>query len=410
MSKIETLIKKLPKTDLHVHLDGSLRYSTLIDIAKKKKITLPSYTEDGLRKLVFKENYSSVGEYLKGFAFTVAVMQDAESLERIAYELAYDNFEEGVRYIEPRFAPQLHVNPNLGIEDVLRAANKGLLRAKKEINSRKEIKNGYEPPFEYGIIACALRMFNEHFSSYYKTLLEAHKFAPFEEVAAAASLELARAIVKIRDETDIPIVGIDLAGEEEGFPAEVHYEAYRYAHKNFMHKTVHAGEAFGPPSIFQAITDTYADRIGHGVNVFRHDLVNLPTEKERKSYTDALAQFIAERRITIEVCLTSNLQTNPEISSIKEHPFRQMNEARLSTTFCTDNRLVSSTTVTNEIMKAVETFNITPTELKNIIIYGFKRSFFPGSYLEKRKYVRQIINYYDVIASREAAWQSPASK
>ena len=395
-------IRKLPKTDLHVHLDGSLRLSTLIELARKYKISLPSYTQEGLSRMVFKENYASLAEYLKGFAFTAAVMQTKESLERGGYELAMDSFDEGIRYIEPRFAPQLHVNPDLTIEGVMKAVASGLERAKKEINSKKAIKDGKEPSFEYGIIGIALRMFNEHFSSYYKTLMSAHRFAPFEEISALASLDLARALVTIRDKTGIPITGIDLAGEEEGYPAETHYEAYRYAHKNFMHKTVHAGEAFGPPSIFQAITDTYADRIGHGVNIFRHDLINLPTEAERKHYTEGLAQFIAERRITIEVCLTSNLQTNPEIRTLKDHPFRKMFDAKLSTTFCTDNRLVSNTTVTDEILKAVEAFKIPPERLRDIIIYGFKRSFHPGSYLEKRKYVRKVIDYYDTVANELA--------
>ena len=156
-------IRSLPKTDLHCHLDGSLRLSTLIEIAKNQKITLPSQTEDGLKELVFKDRYKDLVEYLQGFQYTVAVMQTPETLERISYELALDAFAEGVRYIEPRFAPQLHVNASLPIDEVLKSVAKGFNRAKKEINGLPEIKSGNEPPFEYGIIGCALRMFTEHF-------------------------------------------------------------------------------------------------------------------------------------------------------------------------------------------------------------------------------------------------------
>ena len=132
-------IRAIPKTDLHVHLDGSLRIPTLIEIAKERGVKLPSYTESGLRELVFKDKYKNLEEYLQGFAYTCAVMQDSESIERIAYELAIDCFNDGVRYIEPRFAPQLHVGDNFSMEDVLKAADRGLARAKKEINSKKEI-------------------------------------------------------------------------------------------------------------------------------------------------------------------------------------------------------------------------------------------------------------------------------
>ncbi|PIR18027.1 MAG: adenosine deaminase [Deltaproteobacteria bacterium CG11_big_fil_rev_8_21_14_0_20_49_13] len=398
-ANLANVIKKLPKTDLHVHLDGSLRIPTLIELAKKYKITLPSYTEEGLRKQVFKDKYESLGEYLKGFAFTCAVMQTEEALERIAYELAMDNFAEGVRYIEPRFAPQLHVSPNLSIEQILSSVNKGLERAAKEINSKKEIKEGKEPPFAYGIIGSALRMFRKNFSYYYKNFLEAHEYSPKEEAYSLAAMELVRAMVKTRDELGIPIVGFDLAGEEVGYPAEDYKKAAQFAHKNFMQKTIHAGEAYGPPSIFQAVTDLYADRLGHGTYIFDSSMVGLPTKVENEKYTRSLAKFVNDRRITIEVCLTSNMQTTPRFRDLKDHPFKKMMEERLSVTLCTDNRLVSNTTVTDEILKAVETFSIPVPKLKDMIIYGFKRSFYPGSYLEKRKYVRQIIDYCDKLIS-----------
>ena len=396
----EQFLREIPKTDLHLHLDGSLRLSTLIDLAKRQNVKLPSYTEEGLKKLIFKDNYASLLEYLRGFKFTCAVMQDKEALSRIAYELAYDCFKDGVRYIEVRFAPQLHITKKLSIEEVLKSVNLGLEKAAKEINQSKAIKNGREPPFVYGIIGCALRMFNERFSEYFANFVHAHRFSQPEERYAFASLEIAKALVKIRDEIGIPIVGFDLAGAEAGYPAEDYQAAFDFVHKNFMKKTVHAGEAYGAASIFQAITNLHADRIGHGTYLFDESKVDLPTKKEREKYIYALSQFVADSRITIEICLTSNTQTNPEMRDIAKHPCRKMLENKLSVTFCTDNRLISNTTSSKELKVAADTFMLDRKQIKNTIIYGFKRSFYPGEYKDKRKYVRSIIDYYEAIEKK----------
>ncbi|MDO8527856.1 MAG: adenosine deaminase family protein [Deltaproteobacteria bacterium] len=393
-------IRAIPKSDLHVHLDGSLRLKTLIDLSKEQKITLPSYTEEGLKELVFKKNYADLGEYLAGFKYTCAVLRDKESLERVAYELAMDNFAEGVRYIEPRFAPQLNAHRDLSIDEVIVSVNKGLERAKKEIARRPEIVKGLEPPFEYGIIGCAMRKFDERFSEYYRDFCSIHRHTPPKELYPIASLEVVRALVEMRDKKGLPVVGFDIAGEEKGYPAVDHYDAYQYAHKNFLSKTVHAGEAYGPPSIFQAITDCHADRIGHGTHLFAYDLIEGMSLKEKKDYTHSLAQYIATQRITIEVCLTSNMQTIPTIQKLKNHPVGQMIDHRLSISFCTDNRLVSHTTVCNEIEMAVNTFDINAEHLKDIIVYGFKRSFFALPYAQKRKYVRHIIDYYEAVEKK----------
>jgi len=283
------------------------------------------------------------------------------------------------------------------MDNILISVNNGLARAQQEFNSRPQVTYGAEPPFYYGIIVCAMRMFGPAFSEYYASLFNVHQYSSNNEVFELASYELVRATVRIRDEQGLPIVGIDLAGQEEGYPAENHRRAYDYAQKHFLKKTVHAGEAYGPESIFQAITDLYADRLGHGYHLFSPDLIQSQAITNRQGYVDALARYIADRRITIEVCLTSNLQTMPALTSTKEHAFNQMLKARLSVTLCTDNRLVSRTSVSNEIELALRDFDLTPHLLKSIIIYGFKRSFFPGSYPEKRAYVRQIINYYEKI-------------
>ncbi len=391
----DEFLRAIPKTDLHVHLDGSLRVATLIDLAKQYKITLPSYSEEGLMDTVFKEKYADLVEYLNGFQYTVAVMQTPEALERVAYELVYDSYNEGVRYIEPRFAPQLHANKYMSVEDVLIAVNNGFLRAANEINSQDAIMQGNEPRFEYGIIGCAMRMFTGEFASYFKRFVEIHRYMPEDDLFGLSSLDLVQTLIHVRDELGLPIVGFDLAGAEEGYPAVDHKRAFDFAHKNFLKKTIHAGEAYGPDSIFQAIADCHADRIGHGTHLFDAHMGKYADEKERENYVKRLWQYIADRRINIEVCLSSNLQTMPYLKSLKDHPFGRMLENRLSVTFCTDNRLVSRTSVSNEIRQAVTHFEIPSRMLKNLIIYGFKRSFFSGTYLQKRHYVWDVIDYYD---------------
>jgi adenosine deaminase len=385
-------IREIPKTDLHVHLDGSLRLPTLISLAKERHVELPSFTEEGLRELVFKPSYKNLDEYLTGFAWTGKVLQDAEALERTASELALDNFAEGVRYLEVRFAPQLHMRPDFTFEKVIAAVDKGLRRARTEINSSL---GGGEPPFEYGIIVCAMRFFNSHFSQYYRSFNEVHPYSTPFEIIQMAGRELAKAAVKLQNESDIQIVAFDLAGSEHGYPASAHQEAYNYVTKNFMRKTVHAGEAYGPESIFQAITDLHADRIGHGLHLFDTDMIRSNPPWGKEAYVENLVNYIAENRITIEVCLTSNLQTAPHITDIRAHSFRGMLARNLSVTLCTDNRLVSHTNICNEYRLALDNFDISPAMLKDIIAYGFKRSFYYHPYTEKRKYVRTVLDYYE---------------
>lgn len=397
----DAFIKEMPKSDLHVHLDGSLRLSSLIQMAKKLRITMPSYTEDGLRKLVFKEKYKSLPEYLDGFQYTCAAMRDLENIERVSYELAIDNQEEGVNYIEARFAPQLFMDHSRGLtfEKVLAATDKGFAQAKKEYNSKKDVKNGNKPEFNYGIIACAMRMFGpKGFSPYYSQFYKSMEFAREMEVMAQAALQLVKASVRTRDTLGIPIVGIDLAGQEEGYPPFRFKDAYAYAHRHFMHKTVHAGEAYGAESIFQAITELYADRIGHGYYLFDEKKIADANIKNRKKYVKELASYIADRRIVLEVCLTSNLQTNPEIRKAKNHKLKEMLEHRIPVSICTDNRLVSNTTVSKEYRLALDNFEFPIKILKDVIAYGFKKSFYPGHYVEKREYAKRCMQYFDKVA------------
>ncbi len=393
----QEFIRAIPKTDLHVHLDGSLRLSTLIELARERKVKLPSTTEAGLNELIFKPSYKDLNEYLAGFAWTLKVMQDAEGLERTAYELAQDNWAEGVRYFEARFAPQLHMSEAFGFEPVVAAVDRGLRRAREEANRGRPAG---EPPYDYGIIVCAMRFFDESFSAYYRDISRLLAYSGQQEAIRAASLELARAGVRLRRETDYQVVGFDLAGSEQGYPASAHEESYDFVHRNFMKKTVHAGEAYGPESIFQAVAKLHADRIGHGLHLFDEDLIHSGTVQDKRAYIENLVNYIAENRTTIEVCLTSNIQTSPAMKDISEHSLRQMLARKLSVTFCTDNRLVSHTTVTRELGLALEHFSIAPDQLKDIIAYGFKRSFYYHPYPMKRKWVRQIIDYYETLEKR----------
>ncbi len=392
MQYSDAFLRAIPKTDLHVHLDGSLRLSTLIELARERGVRLPSLTEEGMDELVFKPSYGDLVEYLAGFDWTLQVLQDTESLERVAYELAVDNQAEGVRYLEVRFAPQLHMSRTLGFGDVVGAVDHGLSRARDEFNRRIPPD---EPPFEYGIIICAMRFFNAGLSRYYADLLQALSFSSDQDVIRIASMEAARAAVRLRSDSSMQIVGFDLAGSEYGYPASDHEESYDYVHRHFMKKTVHAGEAYGPQSIFQAIAKLHADRIGHGLHLFDEDMIIGDGVVDKRAYIESLVNSIAESRITIEVCLTSNLQTSPGLRDVRNHSFGRMLDHRLSVTLCTDNRLVSHTSVTRELKLALDNFTIPPDQLKDIIIYGFKRSFYYHPYPQKRKYVRRVIDYYE---------------
>lgn len=393
----DDLLRALPKTDLHCHLDGSLRLGTLIELARERNIALPSMTEDGLRELVFKKQYRDLPDYLHGFAYTCAVLTDEEALERAAFELGEDCLAEGVRYLEVRFAPQLHVRSGaLDIQRILSAVDRGLDRVRRAHEATDGVMTRGEPPFRYGIVCCAMRMFTAGFGPYFRDLLDVLPQWPVKRVYGIASLSLARAVVDARDRFGLPVVGFDLAGAEAGHPAHDHGDAYDYCHRHFLKKTVHAGEAYGPESIFEAITRLNADRIGHGTHLYAIDQVE---DEDPHRYVRQLSEYIADRRILIEVCITSNLQTMPDLRRVQDHPLGRMVQDRLSVTLCTDNRLVSGTTVSRELRLAVDAFDIAPAELRNTILHGFKRSFFPGSYLEKRQYVRKVIDFYDRITA-----------
>jgi len=399
-------IRAVPKSDLHVHLDGSLRLGTLIELARSRHVTLPSYDEQGLCELVFKPRYASLTEYLAGFACTCRVLQDEEALERTACELAEDALAEGVRYLEVRFAPQLHVSSSAQMGGVLAAVSRGLTRAAMAFNASPAVIADSDLPFRFGLIVCAMRNFGPGMSAYFDQLISLLPRMPHKELVALASLEAARAAVDARERQGLPVVGFDLAGEEAGYRAGHHVAAFQEVHRHFIGKTVHAGEAYGPESIDEAITRCHAERIGHGTWLFAPERIADPAIVDRSRYVASLVEYIAARRIAVEVCPTSNLQTMPELGDMARHPVRRMLEHRLAVTIGTDNRLVSHTTLTRELTLVAETFDLDLPTFRNMVLAGFKAAFFHGTYAEKRAYVARaaaLIERATGISGPEAA-------
>lgn len=380
------LLSKLPKSDLHVHLDGSLRIPTLIELARKQGITLPSYEEAGLRELVFKKHYRDLPDYLAGFSYTCAVLREAEAIERCSFELCEDAIAEGVRYMEVRFSPQLLSETGGGCVRALKAVARGCERAAQQHGAPDGI------PFEWGIIVCSMRNLARGMSPYFDTLMELLPNMTQKELASVASIAAVRAAVEARDLHGVPVVGVDLAGAEDGYRPKYHREAYREAHQAFMHKTVHAGEAYGPESIYEAITACHADRIGHGTFLFSPEkIADAAGIVNKDAYVRALVEHIAARRLTLEVCPTSNLQTLPVFENdIRKHPLRQMLVSELSVVIATDNRLVSDTTVTRELAIVSEGLELSPEAVKKLVLAGFKAAFFPKGYVAKREFVKKV--------------------
>jgi adenosine deaminase len=317
------LIRRLPKAELHCHLDGSLRVATLLELGKAMESWLPADDVAGLRKAMRVPDACTLEAYLSSFSVTLGVLQTADALERVAYELAEDNAREGVWYLEVRFAPLLNTRLGLSQADVVHAVARGLRRAERETGIVARI------------IVCALR-----------------------QLGPSASMEAAEFAAEHRGEM---VVGFDLAGAEAGHAAGVHAPAFRYARESGLSCTCHAGEADGPESIRQAIELCGATRIGHGTR-----LIDDP----------ALMASVAERGIPLEICLTSNVQTGAT-PSYTAHPLGAYVRAGVPTVLCTDNRLMSDTTVTAEYDHAQSAQGLTVPELAAIARAGYEYAFLP---------------------------------
>ena len=328
------LLEKLPKTELHVHLDGSLRAETMIELAREYGITMPKWDADELREHMHVKDARNLVDYLARFDTTLSVMQTEAALERIAYELAEDNARENVRYMEVRYSPVLNIQGGLSLDQAVDAPIRGLRRAEKDFGIRT------------AVIICGIR-----------------------NMSTETSMQLAELTV---DHRDRGVIAFDLAGAEYNYPAKKHREAFYKVINANIAATIHAGEAYGPESIHQALHYCGANRIGHGTRLFEDPV---------------LMQYVNDFRIPIEICITSNVQTKA-VNSFEEHPVRLYYDEGLVVTLNTDNRLMSGTTVTDEYLRAHEHLGFTWDELCDIAVMGFQSAFLP--YQEKMALVERV--------------------
>ncbi|MFL5595771.1 MAG: adenosine deaminase [Gemmatimonadaceae bacterium] len=346
LSIFSTKLRQLPKAELHCHLDGSVRADTLLELAREQRVQMPKQTPEELAAFMKVDDAQSLEDYLRRFDVTISVLQSQEALERVAYELAEDAAEDGVRYIEVRNAPILNVVRGLTLVQAIEAPLRGLRRAENDF--------GITARF----ILCGLRQF-----------------------PPADSLEMAKLAVEFRNEG---VVAFDLAGGEKGNPAAHHAEAFRYAREHNLAVTVHAGEGDGAESIRQAVHVCGADRIGHGTR-----LIEDPD----------LTQYVNDRRIALEVCLTSNVQTRVA-DSYATHPLREYFDRGLNVTLNTDNRLMSATTLTDEYVFAAEHLGFTVEELAAVALNGFESAFLPWE--ERLMLIEEVSDQIDELVGVES--------
>ena len=349
MKLTEKLIRALPKTLLHDHLDGGLRPHTVIELARDTGYDKLPTDDPGELHEWFQRGAKrgSLPLYLEGFAHTCGVMQSEEAMERVAYEMMEDMHEDGVVYVETRFAPIFHTENGLHSEEVVTAVLKGLERGRKDFD------------VEFGLILCAMRNMK-------------------------LSQEMAELAVDFRERG---VVGFDLAGEEGGYPPKKHVDAFQYIQRANFNITIHAGEAFGKESIWQAIQWCGAHRIGHATRLIEDMKISSEDPTEVISM-GSLAQYILDKRIPLEICLTSNVDTGA-VSSIREHPFGIYHRYKFRVTLNTDDRLMSNTTMTKELMLAADAFQLSLSDLEKITINAMKSAFIP--------YKRRIDLIYNVI-------------
>jgi adenosine deaminase len=327
--------RQLPKADLHVHLDGSLRLETIIDLARVHKVELPSMDPVELgRSMNLGQNCGSLVEYLKAFDVTLRVMQQEDALFRVAYELAEDAARENVRYMEVRYSPMLHGRQGLKLTSVVEAVLGGLRAAHDTLG------------IEANVILCGIR-----------------------NISPESSLEMAELAVAYKGRG---VVGFDLAGAEYDHPAKHHKKAFQLVRDNNINCTIHAGEAYGPESIAQALHVCGAHRIGHGCRL-RED--------------GDLLHYITDHRIPLECCPSSNVQTGA-VRDLASHPLKLYFDLGLRVTINTDNRLVTDTTVSQELWHCHTQMGMSLRDIKTMILAGFKSAFMP--FHVKQAYMRRV--------------------
>jgi adenosine deaminase len=327
-------IRRAPKALLHDHLDGGLRPATIVELSAEIGHQLPVTDPDALAEwFVAAADSGSLERYLETFAHTVAVMQTRDALHRVARECALDLADDGVVYAEVRYAPEQHLQGGLELPDVVEAVLAGFAQGSAEAAQRGRV-------IRVGTLLTAMRH-------------------------AARSMEIAELAVRYRDEG---VVGFDIAGAEAGFPPTRHLDAFEYLQRENFHFTIHAGEAFGLPSIWQAIQWCGADRLGHGVRIV--DDIGADSSLGR------LAAYVRDKRIPLELCPSSNVQTGAA-ASIGEHPIGLLRDLRFRVTVNTDNRLMSGTCMSREMALLVEAFGYGWAELQWFTVNAMKSAFIP---------------------------------
>ena len=343
-------IKRVPKALLHDHLDGGLRPETIIEIAQQ--IGYKKLPTDDPKQLAdwFEEscNSHSLVRYLETFYHTIAVMQSKEAIIRVSRECAIDLARDGVVYAEVRGAPELFTEQGLTLDQVIEATIEGYKQGMAEA-AREGNKIRVES------LLCGMRQNNR-------------------------SQEAAAAVVKYRNKG---VVGFDIAGPEDGFPPTNQLETFEYLRKENAHFTIHAGEAYGLPSIWEAIQICGAERLGHGVRII--DDIDFSGDKPRLG---PLASYVRDRRIPLELCPTSNLQTGAA-KTYSEHPIGMLAKLRFRVTLNTDNRLMSRTSMSNEMSECVKSFGWKFADLQRVTVNALKSSFIP--FEERLEIIEKVV-------------------
>ena len=343
-------IKRVPKALLHDHLDGGLRPETIIEIAQQ--IGYKKLPTDDPKQLAdwFEEscNSHSLVRYLETFSHTIAVMQSKEAIIRVSRECAIDLARDGVVYAEVRGAPELFTEQGLSLDQVVEATLEGYKQGMAEAASEGN-------KIRVESLLCGMRQNNR-------------------------SQEAAAAVVKYRNKG---VVGFDIAGPEDGFPPTNQLETFEYLRKENAHFTIHAGEAYGLPSIWEAIQICGAERLGHGVRII--DDIDFSGDKPKLG---PLASYVRDRRIPLELCPTSNLQTGAA-KTYSEHPIGMLAKLRFRVTLNTDNRLMSRTSMSNEMSECVKSFGWKFADLQRVTVNALKSSFIP--FEERLEIIEKVV-------------------
>lgn len=317
------LIARLPKAELHTHLDGCLRPETMIELARQAGMALPSSDPDAVRRFMLVNDAESLEDYLRRFEYTIPLLQTPEAIERVAYETVEDAARDNVRYLEVRYCPELSRREGLTLEEVLDAELRGLARGERDFGVTARVIN------------CSLRHYDPE-----------------------VSMRLAQCSVAYRG---CGVVAFDLAGGEAGRPPAMHRAAFDIAAEGCLGITVHAGEAAGADSIAEAVHHCHADRIGHGTRLFEDPV---------------LRDYLRDRRTTIEINITSNLKTRA-VARAADHPVRAYYDAGLAVTLCTDGWLMAGVSLTDEYWLAHTELGFTRAEIDRMILNAFAGAFLP---------------------------------